>query len=245
MKIKILLMSKSLGNIVSVDEITATYGADTARAFILFVAPPEADFEWSEEGVKGVHRFLRRVWDVVLEQGTGDRGQGAEASEEQITALRRMTHKTIKRVTQDMEAFKFNTMLAALMEFNNYLFKAKETPVRDTEAWDEAIRTLILLLAPACPHIAEELWQRIGGEYSVHQQPWPTWDEELAKEEVITLVVQVNGKLRDRLQVPVTITEEEAKELALASAGAQRHIKGKEVVRVIYVPGRLVNIVAK
>ena len=236
-------MSKSLGNIVSVDDITSTYGADTARAFILFVAPPEADFEWSEQGVEGMHRFLKRVWNVVLDQGA--KGKGAEASEEQIAELRRMTHKTIKKVTQDMEAFKFNTMLAALMEFNNYLIKAKETPVRGTEAWDEAIRTLILLLAPACPHIAEELWQRIGGEYSVHQQPWPTWDEELAKEKVITLVVQVNGKLRDRLQVPVTITEEEAKELALASAGAQRHIKGKEVVRVIYVPGRLVNIVTR
>jgi len=235
-------MSKSLGNIVSVDEITSTYGADTARAFILFVAPPEADFEWSEEGVKGVHRFLKRVWDVVL--GEREKGKG-EASEEQVIELRRMTHKTIRKVTQDMEAFKFNTMIAALMEFNNYLIKAKETPVYGTEAWDEAIRTLILLLAPACPHIAEELWERIGCPYSVHQQPWPEWSEELAKEEVFTLVVQVNGKLRDRLQVPVSITEEEAKELALASRGAQRHIKGKEVVKLIYVPGRLVNIVTK
>ncbi|MEA3459178.1 MAG: class I tRNA ligase family protein, partial [Chloroflexota bacterium] len=244
-------MSKSLGNTVSVDEITATYGADTARGFILFVAPPEVDFEWSEEGVKGVHRFLRRVWDVVTKDVGADRRVGpgrtgpSAPTPRQARELRRMTHKTIKRVTQDMEDFKFNTMLAALMEFNNYLIKAKETPVYGTEAWDEAIKTLIPLLAPACPHIAEELWKKVGGQYSVHQQPWPKWSEELAKEEVITLVVQVDGKLRDRLQVAATITEEEAKELALASAGAQRHIKGKEVVKVIYVPGRLVNIVTK
>jgi len=238
-------MSKSLGNIVSVDEITATYGADTARAFTLFVAPPEVDFEWSEQGVEGTHRFLRRVWSIIWGEGAGG-GQGAaKPSEAQIAELRRMTHKTIKRVTRDMEAFKFNTMLAALMEFNNYLIKAKETPVVETLAWEEAIEALLLLLAPSCPHIAEELWTRTGRPYSIHQQAWPVWDPELAAKEVFTLVVQVNGKLRDRLEVPVDISEEEAKELALASDGALRHLKGLEVKRVIYVPGRLVNIVAK
>jgi leucyl-tRNA synthetase len=136
-------------------------------------------------------------------------------------------------------------MLSKLMEFNNYLAKAKETPVYGTQAWDEAIRTLILLLAPPCPHIAEELWARIGGEYSVHQQAWPEWSEELAADEVFTLVVQVNGKLRDRLEVPVDIGKEQAKERALASAGAQRHTAGKEIAKVIYVQGRLVNIVVK
>ncbi|MFQ5811853.1 MAG: leucine--tRNA ligase [Anaerolineae bacterium] len=236
-------MSKSLGNIVSVDEITATYGADTARAFTLFVAPPEVAIEWSEEGVEGAHRFLKRVWNMVL--GARGEKQGAQASEEQITKLRRMTHKTIKRVTRDMEAFKFNTMLAAMMEFNNYLIKAKETPVVETPAWEEAVETLLLLLAPSCPHIAEELWARTGRPGCIHQQRWPTWSEELAAEEVFTLIVQVNGKLRDRLEVPVDISKEEAKELALASDGAQRHVAGLEVKRVIYVPGRLVNIVAK
>jgi leucyl-tRNA synthetase len=246
-------MSKSLGNIVSVDEITATYGADTARAFTLFVAPPEVDIEWSEEGVEGAHRFLKRVWNVVLGgvQGTspaGGLGVSPNSSFDRATAeqeLRHMTHKTIKRVTRDMEAFKFNTMIAALMEFNNYLIKAKETPVVETPAWEEAIETLLLLLAPSCPHIAEELWARTGRPYSIHQRAWPVWDPDLAAEEVFTLVVQVNGKVRDRLEVPVDISEEEAKELALASDGAQRHLEGLEVKRVIYVPGRLVNIVAK
>jgi len=238
-------MSKSLGNIVSVDEITATYGADTARAFTLFVAPPEVDIEWSEEGVEGAHRFLKRIWNVVL---GGVQGTSPGSSFDLTTAeheLRHMTHKTIKRVTRDMEAFKFNTMIAALMEFNNYLIKAKETPVVKTPAWEEAIETLLLLLAPSCPHIAEELWARTGRPYSIHQQAWPVWDPDLAAEEVFTLVVQVNGKVRDRLEVPVDIGEEEAKELALASDGARRHLKGLEVKRVIYVPGRLVNIVAK
>ena len=238
-------MSKSMGNIVSVDEITSTYGADTARGFTLFVAPPEVDFEWAEQGVEGMHRFLRRVWNMALEEGAGGEKQEAEASEEQITELRRMTHKTIKRVSRDMEAFKFNTMLAALMEFNNFLIKAKETPVVETPAWEEAIETLLLLLAPACPHIAEELWRRTGRLYSIHRQPWPTWSEELAAEEVFTLVVQVNGKVRDTIEVPVTISEEEAKAVALASERVQRRLDGRRPSRVICVPGRLVNIVVK
>jgi leucyl-tRNA synthetase len=136
-------------------------------------------------------------------------------------------------------------MLAALMEFNNYLLKAKKTPVVQSDAWDEALRTLILLLAPACPHIAEELWERFGQPYSVHTQPWPVWDEEAAADEVITLVVQVDGKLRDRLQVSAGISEEEARELALASPKAQRHIEGKQVVKIVFVPDQLVNIVVK
>jgi leucyl-tRNA synthetase len=238
-------MSKSLGNIVSVDEITSTYGADTARGFTLFVAPPEVDFEWSEQGVEGTHRFLRRVWTLVLEEGGGG-GQGTtEPSEAQIAELRRMTHKTIKRVTHDMEAFKFNTMLAALMEFNNFLIKAKETPVVQTPAWEEAIEALLLLLAPACPHIAEELWGRTGRPYTIHQQRWPMWSEELAAEELFTLVVQINGRVRDTIEVPVTISEEDARARALASERVQRHLAGRAPSRIIYVPRRLVNIVVK
>jgi len=238
-------MSKSRGNVVNPDDMVAAYGADTVRAYLMFIGPWEEGGPWNSQGVEGIHRFLNRVWSVVLGEEAGGKGQGARASEEQIAELRRMTHKTIKRATEYMEAFKFNTMLAALMEFNNYLVKAKETPVYGTEAWGEAVRSLALMLAPSCPHIAEELWGRIGGEYSVHQQPWPAWSEELAAEEVFTLVVQVNGKLRDRLEVPVGIAEERAKELALATEGAQRHTAGKEIAKVIYVPGRLVNIVAR
>jgi leucyl-tRNA synthetase len=180
-----------------------------------------------------------------LEEPKGGEPPADFSPEQAERDLRRRTHQAIHDVTERIESFRFNTMLSKLMEFNNYLAKAKDTPVYGTEAWDEAIRTLILLLAPPCPHVAEELWARIGGEYSVHQQAWPEWSEELAADEVITLVVQVNGKLRDRLEVPVDISKERVKEMALASPGAQRHTAGKQIVKVICVQGRLVNIVVK
>ncbi len=235
-------MSKSRGNVVDPDDLVARYGADTFRSYLMFIGPWEEGGPWSSRGIEGVHRFLNRVWNVVLEEPAEVAG---EASLQQIRELRRQTHQTIRKATEDMGAFKFNTMLAALMAFNNYLVKAKETPVVKTEAWDEAIRTLILLLAPSVPHITEELWERIGGEYSVHQQPWPEWDEDLAADEVMTLIIQVNGKLRDRIEVPVSINEAKAKELALTSARVQRHLKGKQIARIIFAQGRLVNIVAK
>jgi leucyl-tRNA synthetase len=162
-----------------------------------------------------------------------------------VAELRRFTHKTIRTCTEHIEGFRFNVYLAALMEYTNNLVRLRETAVVRTPAWSEAMHTLVLLLAPVTPHLAEELWQRLGGPYSVHQQPWPEWSEELAADEVITLVVQINGKVRDRLQVPVDISAEDAKALALASEGARRHMNGKTVRDVIYVPGRLVNIVVR
>ena len=159
--------------------------------------------------------------------------------------MRRWTHKTIKRVTDDMEAFAFNTIIAGLMEFTNALQKARQTPVYGTEAWEEAVETLLLLLAPCCPHIAEELWARTGRPYSVHQQSWPVFDAGLAAEETITLVVQINGKLRAKMDVPADIAEEAAREAALADENVVRHLEGKQVRKVIYVPGRLVNLVVK
>jgi leucyl-tRNA synthetase len=144
-----------------------------------------------------------------------------------------------------MESFSFNTMIAALMEYTNYLMKAKESPVVKSEAWQEAIESLLLLLAPSCPHITEELWARTGRPYSIHQQAWPQWDETLAAEELFTLVIQVNGRVRDKTEAPVTISEEEVKDLALASPGVQRHTAGKEIKKVIYVPARLVNVVTQ
>jgi leucyl-tRNA synthetase len=194
---------------------------------------------WDPNGIEGVYRWLNRVWNLVVEPADGS---GAP-DEEAVAALRRVTHQTIERVTRDMEAFAFNTIIAALMEFTNALQKAKRTPVYGTEAWDEAIETLILMLAPGCPHVAEELWARLGQPYSVHQQDWPEFDPELAAEEVITLVVQVNGKLRARLEVPADITEAQARAEALEDENVQRHIEGKEIRKVIYVPGRLVNVV--
>jgi leucyl-tRNA synthetase len=146
-------------------------------------------------------------------------------------------------VTQDIEAFSFNTMIAALMEFNNALLKAKETSIYGTPPWDEAVDSLLLLMAPSMPHISEELWQRRHPGPSVHTQPWPAFDAEAAREEVITLIVQVNGKVRDKVEVPAGIGEDEAKAAALATAGAQRAIEGKPVRKAIYVAGKLVNFV--
>ena len=236
-------MSKSRGNVVAPDDLVERYGADTVRAYLMFIGPWEMGGPWSSQGIEGVRRFLDRVWMVVTE-APARRAEG-EASEVEVRALRRMTHRTIRRVTEDIEGFKFNTMVAALMEFNNYLMKARETAVYATPAWDEAIDNLLLMMAPAMPHISEELWQRRHPGPSIHVQAWPTWDEEIARAETITLVVQVNGKVRERIEAPADITEEQATALALQSEGARRHIEGKQVVRVVYAPGKLVNIVVK
>ncbi|HHS98326.1 MAG TPA: leucine--tRNA ligase [Chloroflexi bacterium] len=234
-------MSKSRGNVVAPDDLVERYGADTVRGYLMFGWRWELGGPWDPHGIEGVHRWLNRVWNLVLEEPRG-RDQGGP-TEKEIADLRRATHKTIKRVTDDLEELAFNTVIAALMEFTNTLQKAKETAVYGTEAWEEGIETLLLLLAPCCPHIAEELWVRTGRPYSIHQQPWPEYDPALTVEEVVTLVVQVNGKVRARIEVPADITEEAAKEAALAEPNVQRHIDGKEIRKIVYVPGRLVNIV--
>ena len=169
----------------------------------------------------------------------------------QTRELRHMTHATIRRVTEDIEQFKFNTIIAALMEFNNYLVKAKETAVYGTPAWDEAVDSLLLMLAPEAPHVTEELWQRrhhakatgYAAAASVHRQAWPVFDPELAKADTITLVVQVNGKVRDKIEAPAGITEAAAREMALARPAVQKWLEGVEVRKVIFASGRLINIV--
>jgi len=237
-------MSKSRGNVVNPDDLVAEYGADTVRAYLMFIGPWEEGGPWNSKGIEGLHRFLHRVWATVTHAGD-EAMREAEPTSDQVAELRRITHKTIRKVTQDMDRFHFNTMLAALMEFNNYLMRAKETPAYGSDAWNEAAHSLVLMLAPSTPHLAEELWQQMGEPYSIHQQPWPKWDDGLAADEVITLIVQVNGKVRDKIQVPADIQEERAKQVALESKGASRHIEGKQIVRVIFVKGRLVNIVAR
>ena len=232
-------MSKSRGNVVAPDEYVARLGADAVRVYLMFIGPWEQGGEWDDSGIAGVSRWLNRVWGLVLTPTrTVDRGEPSAVRE-----LRRLTHKTIRRVSEDIERFRFNTMVAALMEYTNYLTKAKETRPVDAGGWREAMETLLLLLAPSAPHLVEELWQRSGRPYSIHNQQWPEWDAALAADEEITLVVQVNGKLRDRIQVPVDISEEEAKGLALSSAKVKAHLEGKQVQQVIYVPRRLVNVV--
>ncbi len=233
-------MSKSRGNVVSPDELVEQYGADTVRGYLMFGWRWDQGGPWDPQGIQGVYRWLHRVWTLVLEPAEG----GAAPAEEHIADLQRATHQTIRSVTDDLQAFSFNTAIARLMEFSNTLQKAKRTPVYGTDSWDEAVETLLLLTAPSCPFIAEELWARVGGPYSIHAQSWPEFDPELAAAETITLVVQINGKLRARMEVPADIDEKSAKEAALADENVQRHLEGRDVRRLIYVPGRLVNVVA-
>ncbi len=230
-------MSKSRGNVVSPDDLIAKYGADVVRGYLMFIGPWDMGGPWNSRGIEGLLRFVQRVWSVALEPSEKQTGAG------DIKELRRKTHQTIQRVTEDIAAFKFNTTLAGLMEFNNYLIKAKETALFGSEAWQEAVRSLILLLAPIMPFISEELWERIGGAYSVHQQAWPSFDPAVAAADMITLVVQINGKVRERIEVAAGISEEDARSAALSSDKVQKWLEGKPVRKVIYAPQKLINIV--
>ncbi|MCL0076604.1 leucine--tRNA ligase, partial [Dehalococcoidia bacterium] len=233
-------MSKSRGNVVSADEYASEFGADAVRAYLMFIGPWDHGGEWNDNGLVGIWRWLNRIWNLVL----GEAGGASPVDEEK--ELRRTTHKTIKKVNEDLERFHFNTMLAALMEFSNYLARVKETSaVEGSPAWREAIDSLLLLLAPSVPHLAEELWERTGHAYSIHHQPFPAWREELVAEEEFTLVIQLNGKVRDKVSVPVSISEDEARELALSRERIKAQLGDRRIVRVIYVAGRLVNIVVK
>lgn len=242
-------MSKSRGNVVAPDSLVERYGADTVRGYLMFGWRWDQGGPWDSQGIEGVVRFLNRVWDCVLaapaarspRQAAG--GQAGTAGDRAIRGLRRQVHQAIRRATHDMETFSFNTYIANLMELNNALLKAKDTPAYDTPAWDEAVESLLLLLAPACPHIAEELWARIDRPYSIHHQAWPAWDAAAAAEETVTLVVQVNGRVRDKIEVSVDVDEATARAQALATEGVQRHTEGKRIVKVVVVPGRLVNVV--
>lgn len=245
-------MSKSLGNVVSPEEILSKYGADTARLFILFAAPPERELEWSDQGVEGSFRFLNRIWrivqafETVLEQKVTeyDHSNLSEADKD----LRRVLHGSIKKVTNDIETrFNFNTAISTMMELVNALYAYKEA-VKEPNAGlvYEAISDLIKMMSPFVPHITEELWRgAIDANSSVHEQSWPECDEEALKVDNVEIVLQVNGKVRGRLTVPAEATKEELEKIAMADANVQAHIGDATVRKVICVPGRLVNIVAK
>lgn len=245
-------MSKSLGNVVSPEEIVGKYGADTARLFILFAAPPERELDWSDKGVEGSYRFLNRVWrivaayqDVLAKKITKyDVNNLSDEDKE----LRRILHSSIKKVTVDVgERFNFNTGISTLMELVNalYLYKEKvQTP--NAGLVYETIKDLLLMLAPFVPHITEELWQEvIDSASSVHNQSWPQYDETATKVDSVEIVLQVNGKVRGRLVVPADANKEDLEKIALNDANVQKHIGDAKVMKVIAVPGRLVNIVAK
>ena len=245
-------MSKSLGNVVSPEEILSKYGADTARLFILFAAPPERELEWSDQGVEGSFRFLNRIWRIVQAFETVLAQKVTEYDHSNLTEaekdLRRVLHSSIKKVTNDIETrFNFNTAISTMMELVNALYAYKEAAKEPNAGLVyEAISDLIKMMSPFVPHITEELWRgAIDANSSVHEQSWPECDEEALKVDNVEIVLQVNGKVRGRLTVPAEATKEELEKIAMADANVQAHIGDATVRKVICVPGRLVNIVAK
>ncbi len=242
-------MSKSKGNVVDPDELIREYGADTARLFSLFASPPEKDLEWSEQGVDGSFRFLSRIFRLVRENldviKTAPLTHGDDASTK-VKDLRRATHKAIKKVTEDIEdSFHFNTAISAIMELVNalYQFEINKSDKDDAAALREAVEALVLLISPFAPHIASELWEAQGKGGSIESIPWPVFDPELIKSDEILVVVQVNGKVRDRITVPAESADEYVKELALSQDKVRQFMGGKEPKKVIYVKSKLVSIV--
>jgi leucyl-tRNA synthetase len=243
-------MSKSKKNVVDPEYLIEKYGADTARMFCLFASPPEKDLDWNDQGVEGSSRFLNRVWRLVYEQhprllGVKPLPAGTMVDGDPMS-LRQKTHQTIKKVTEDIERFHFNTAISAIMELVNEMYLSK---VKDQEddvskgVMAEAMEALLLLLSPFVPHFAEEIWNGLGKTEFVLNQSWPPYDPEVVREEEVLIVVQVNGKLRDRILVPASFGEEEVKAAALKTEKVQKLIEGKQVRNVVLVPQKLVNIV--
>ncbi|MEO5985791.1 MAG: leucine--tRNA ligase [Candidatus Limnocylindria bacterium] len=237
-------MSKSRGNVQAPDELVDHYGSDTVRAFLMFIGPWDQGGPWNPSGMEGIHRWLSRVWGAALpEERRRAAVQTPGNPEELERALRRATHATIAAVTDDYEALHFNTAIAKLMELTNAIIRVREAGQASGAAYREAVDTLLLLMAPLAPHIAEELWERRGHPYSVHQQAWPLAEEALAASDTVELPVQVDGKLRDRLVVNADTPADQIERLALESEHVQRYLNGRAPMRVIQVPGKLVNVV--
>ncbi len=231
-------MSKSRGNTIAPDVLVNKYGADTVRAYLMFFARWEQGAPWSSTGIDGTHRWLRRVWSQLQEPAPS-----GKPDEELTRSLRRKVHQTLKAVTRDFEHFEFNTIVSWLMELMNEISRVRQAGSVSADAWNEAVDIYLRMLAPVAPHISEEMWSNLGKPYSIHTQPWPAVDEEAAREDEITLIVQVNGKLRDRITLPANVSEEAARAAALASEAVQRYLEGRTPRQVIYVPGRLINVV--
>ena len=240
-------MSKSKGNVVSPLEIIEEFGADTARLFVLFAAPPERDLDWSEQGVEGCYRFLNRVYrlvDELSEVAKSDTNMGELTKEDK--AMRYTIHATLKKVTEDLsEKFGFNTAISALMELINEMYKYKELDNRNNAVIKEGIETIVTILAPFTPHIGEELWTMIGKEGSVFDISWPKYDETALVKDEVEVVVQVNGKVRGKLTVGANVSRDEMQELAMADEKIKALVEGKTIVKVVAVPKKLVNIVVK
>jgi leucyl-tRNA synthetase len=241
-------MSKSKGNVVDPDYLISRYGSDTSRLFSLFAAPPEKDLDWSDKGVEGAFRFLNRVWTLVQRHREGLRASTAAsratAGPDRVKALLKKTHQTVRKVTLDIEKeYHFNTAIAAMMELVNEMNGFEPAGDRDMQALRFSVENLLLLLCPFTPHIAEELWEMIGNKPSISMQPWPAWDEEMAADNEVELVIQINGKLRGKLMISAGLPDEQVKEMALHDSKVAEAIGQKSIKKVIVIKGRLVNIV--
>ncbi len=244
-------MSKSKGNVVSPEEIISKYGADTARLFILFAAPPERDLEWNDAGVEGAYRFLGRLWRIIAHyiptMATEDVQYDSASLSKSEAALRRALHATIKKVTEDVgERHNFNTAISSIMELVNAMYAFKdESASMSPGLVREVVSSLLRLLAPFAPHISEEVWSQTIAEGSVHKAPWPVFDASAIQLEEVEIVLQINGKVREKIVVPVGLSPKELEEIALGQEKVQALIEGKQVVKVICVPQKLVNIVIR
>jgi leucyl-tRNA synthetase len=239
-------MSKSKGNTVDPQELIAKYGADTVRLFMMFAAPPEQSLEWSDDGVQGSYRFLKRFWSAVVDHAAkGPAGElDVSAFTESQKELRRKTHQTIAKISDDIgRRHSFNTAVAAAMELMNAINKLTDDTVQGHAVARESLEAVVVMLSPMVPHICHALWQELGHQSALIDQRWPAVDESALELDLIEMVVQVNGKLRARLIVSVDASKEAIEAEALADENVQRYIEGKEVRKVIVVPGRLVNIV--
>lgn len=246
-------MSKSKGNVVDPDEMIEAYGADTVRLFCLFASPPEKDLEWSDQGVEGSFRFLSRIWRLVAENRQAllatQPFAGGNGLPKDLALLHRKTHQTIRKVTEDIrDRFHFNTAIAAVMELVNQIYQLLDSPGKGTQRdfWPvmrEAVENMVLLVSPIVPHIAEELWSVLGHGGSVLNEPWPTWSEDALAADEVLVVVQVNGKLRSRIMVPADAGKEAMEQAALCNPRILEFIGGKQVKKVVVVPGKLINIV--
>ncbi|MCA9909677.1 MAG: class I tRNA ligase family protein, partial [Anaerolineae bacterium] len=226
-------MSKSKGNVVNPDELVAQYGADTVRAYLMFGFDWSKGGPWNSQQISGVVRWINDIWEICTAEPPQSIG---DPDTERM--IERRIHQTIAKVSEGMEAFSFNTTIAALMAFRNDLKAAIRDDKLSEPVWRDALKQMLLLMAPIAPHITEELWEQLGFPYSIHQQDWPVYDAEKAKSETTTLVIMKNGKPVGHIEVPVDIEAEAAQQAALASDAAKRFLNGGKAKKVVFVPGR-------
>ncbi|HJX15212.1 MAG TPA: class I tRNA ligase family protein, partial [Candidatus Deferrimicrobiaceae bacterium] len=241
-------MSKSKRNVVEPSLLIERYGADTARLFSLFASPPEKDLDWSEQGVEGAFRFLGRVYRLIVPRSEAVSRAGGTPDESAASRrIRRVTHRTLRKVTGDVEErYHFNTAISAIMEMVNFLYLVEDAAWESpgtAPALAEAVEMILLMLSPFAPHLSEELWEGIGKKGLVSAQPWPRFDEEVARSEEILVVVQINGKLRSRITVDTEATEEEIRSMVMTDPRVREYTEGKAIRKMVYVPKKLVSIV--